>query len=96
MQWQWHLIASLGWGSALVLSQVVDVRGAAHDVALAAHLLGLVVGFGAVLLVLRPRILAITELPARHRVSVAASLVVSQAAWWTAAVVGFLVTLSRR
>ena len=95
MQWQWHLIASLGWGSALVLSQVVDVRGAAHDVALVNNGVG-VRRLGARLSVLRPRILAITELPARHRVAVAASLVVSQAAWWTAAVVGFLVTLSRR
>lgn len=173
VQWRWHLIATLGWATALGLSQVLEVQGVAHDLALALHLLGLVVGFGAVLLVdwhglvwlsglrtfretlrvgeaahplvwmglllvivsgaflgpdlgdtrtwvkqaavlalvnngvgvrrlgarlsvLRPRILAIGELPVRHRVAVGTSLVVSQLAWWTAAVIGFLVTLSRR
>ena len=51
VQWTWHLVVTLGWATALGLSQVLETQGVAHDIALGAHLLGLVVAFGAVLLV---------------------------------------------
>lgn len=173
LQWRWHVAATASWALALAISPVVKASGVWHDLALAGHLLGMVVGFGAVLLVdwhglvwlsglrtfrdtlrigeaahplvwmglllilvtgtflgpdldepttwvkqvavlalvnngvavrrlgarlslLRPRILGMAELPPRHRSAMIGSLVVSQVGWWTAAVVGFLVTLSRR
>ena len=51
---------------------------------------------GARLSLLKPRIHSIAELPPHHRIAMVMSLVVSQVAWWTAAVVGYLETLSRR
>lgn len=173
VQWRWHAIVTLGWALTLAVSPFLKASGVWHDLALGGHLLGMVVGLGAVLLVdwhglvwlsglrtfrdslrigeaahplvwmglllilvtgaflgpdlsepatwvkqvavlalvnngvavrrlggrlslLKPRIHRIAELPRRHRVAMILSLVVSQAAWWTAAVVGFLETLSRR
>ncbi|MEO7270256.1 MAG: hypothetical protein ABIW49_13720 [Knoellia sp.] len=173
VQWRWHAIVTAGWAVALALSPFLKASGVWHDIALGGHLIGMVIGFGAVLLVdwhglvwlsglrtfrdslrigeaahplvwmgllliivtgaflgpdlgepttwvkqlavlalvnngvavrrlgarlslLSPRIHRIAELPQRHRIAMIISLVVSQAAWWTAGVVGFLVTLSRR
>lgn len=173
IQWRWHAIATGIWALAVALSPVLALSGVGHDIAVAAHLLGMVVAFGAVLLVdwhglvwlsglrtfrdtlrvgeaahplvwmglllllvsgaflgpdlgdprtwikqfavlalvnngvavrrlgarlslLRPRILTVAELPQRHRVAMIISLTVSQIGWWTAAVLGYLVTVSRR
>lgn len=51
---------------------------------------------GARLSLLRPRILGLAELPGHHRVAMISTLTVSQLGWWTAAVIGYLETLSRR
>ena len=172
VQWRWHAAVTVGWGLALAISPVATTVGVGHDVELAGHLLGMVIAFGAVLLVdwhglvwlsglrtfrdslrigeaahplvwmglglvivtgaflgpdlsepttwvkqlavalvnngvavrrlgarlslLKPRIHRIGQLPRHLRIAMISSLVVSQVAWWTSAVVGFLVTLSRR
>ena len=173
VQWRWHATVTTGWALVLVVSPFAEAAGGWHDLALAGHLLGMVVGFGSVLLVdwhglvwlsglrtfrdslrigeaahplvwmglvlilttgaflgpdlrdpttwvkqlavlvlvnngvavrrlgarlslLKPRIHRIAELPRRHRLAMIMSLTVSQFGWWTAAVVGFLETLSRR
>lgn len=173
VQWRWHAAVTVGWAIALALSPFLEASGVLHDLALGGHLIGMVVGFGAVLLVdwhglvwlsglrtfrdslrigeaahplvwmglllilvtgaflgpdldqpttwvkqlavlalvnngvavrrlgarlslLKPRIHSIAELPQRHRVAMILTLTVSQVAWWTAAIVGFLETLSRR
>ncbi len=173
VQWRWHVIVTAGWAIALALSPFTKASGIAHDVALAAHLIGLVLAFGAVMLVdwhglvwlsglrtfrdslrigeaahplvwmglllivvsgaflgpdlsepvawikqlavlalvnngvavrrlgarlslLKPRIYRIADLPRHHRIAMIVTLVVSQVGWWTAGVVGFLATLSRR
>ncbi|WP_156969828.1 hypothetical protein [Knoellia subterranea] len=173
VQRRWHALVTILWMLVLALSPVLRLDGVGHDVALAAHLLGMVVGFGAVLLVdwhglvwlsglrtfrdslrvgeaahplvwmglllilvsgaflgpdlgqpttwikqvavlalvnngvavrrlgarlslLKPRIHSLAELPERHRVAMIVSLTVSQIGWWTAAIVGYLETLSRR
>lgn len=51
VQWRWHVLVSAIWLLVLVTSQVVEVTGVWHDLALAGHLVGIVVGLGAVLLV---------------------------------------------
>jgi len=173
VQWRWHLLVTALWAAVLALSTVAEASGGWRDLALAGHLLGIVVGLGAVLLVdwhglvwlsglrtfrdalrigeaahplvwmglllimltgaflapdlgepstwvkqvavlvlvnngvavrrlgarlslLRPRIHGIGELPQPHRTAMLTTLVVSQLGWWTAAVVGYLETLSRR
>ena len=173
VQWRWHLVVTGIWALVLAISPYTEVSGTWHDLALGGHLLGLVVGFGAVLLVdwhglvwlsglrtfrdslrigeaahplvwmglllivatgallgpdlddpttwlkqvavlallnngvavrrlgarlslLTPRILGIAELPGNHRTAMITTLAVSQVGWWTAAVVGYLTTLSRR
>lgn len=173
VQWRWHLVVTVTWVVVLAISPYAEASGGWHDLALAGHLLGIIVGFGAVLLVdwhglvwlsglrtfrdslrigevahplvwmglllilvsgtflgpdltepltwvkqvavlalvnngvavrplgarlslLRPRITRMAELPSHHRVALIASIVVSQLGWWTAALVGYLETLSRR
>lgn len=173
VQWRWHAAVTVGWALALGLSPLLETTGVAHDIALGGHLVGLVVAFGAVLLVdwhglvwlaglrtfrdslrigeaahplvwmglllvivtgaflgpdlsdattwvkqvavlalvnngvavrrlgarlslLKPRIHRIAELPSHHRIAMVLSLAVSQVAWWTAGVIGYVETLSRR
>lgn len=173
VQWRWHAAVTAVWALVLALSPFAELSGLGHDLALGAHLLGMVVGFGAVLLVdwhglvwlsglrtfrdslrigeaahplvwmglllvlvsgtflgpvlsqpstwvkqlavlalvnngvavrrlgarlslLTPRIHSLTELPRRHRIAMVLSLTTSQIGWWTSAIVGFAVTLSRR
>lgn len=173
VQWRWHATVTSGWALALALSPALEVSGLGHDIALGGHLIGMIVAFGAVLLVdwhglvwlsglrtfrdslrigeaahplvwmgllliivtgaflgpdlsepttwikqaavlalvnngvavrrlgarlslLKPRIHRIAELPRHHRIAMILSLVVSQVAWWTAGVVGYVETLSRR
>lgn len=173
VQWRWHAAVTAVWALALGVSMLVGPAGSDHDIALGVHLVGMVIGLGAVLLVdwhglvwlaglrtfrdslrvgeaahplvwmglllmitsgaflqpdlskpttgikqvavlallnngvavrrlgarlslLRPRIHRLGDLPRRHRYAVITTLAVSQVAWWTAAVVGYAETLSRR
>ena len=72
----------LAWAAAVILAPRVETSATVHAVALFAHLGSLLVGFGAVLLVDWFGLLLLI------RASAATTL--SQGAWWTAVLIGFL------